>query len=498
MSLFFPTSEFFEDSGKAVNKFNEDLRDGIAGFSCDLWAIYPDFITQGTNPLSSFARGYMNQMCSPRQSPVPAPSPPFSGGQCPGVRYTVRIRWLFDNGSLYRLLTFDVFGPVESIVGFFEPGVPSQPNGAGLAKGEVRAFTQSGLPRLYLNDGSEQGPPQNPPSYEITPFTPGTDICGNPGANYTSPSPTVNDLSTTINIINLDGTSNTYSLEYNKISNQYNFPIGFKLNGINVTLDIGGITIHGSPTFVSPNSDNDIEPPGSDGGKDGDNKPYVRRFPNTDYPVLPDFNVPDVVTDTIERIVCDEGILQIVTETVVGIPAIAPIYKLIILILGEIISEICGNDSTSELGFPEYYPVIPGTERPAVVLAYKEVVDGMKGRSTYTTTITHPSASFIANFDTVEIPDKRMGKYVISVTLTDGSRLRVSGETETEADLNFQALLGLVRSSFIPDDLQSSKVVTFYEKLQVKDVKCVQLAFYPNGRAAGVAPELLRTVRMEE
>jgi len=261
MSLYFPTSEFFEDSGKAVNKFNEDLRDAIVGFSCDLWASYPDFITQGSNPGSSFARGYMNQMCSVRQPPVVAPSIPFTGGQCVGQRYTVRIRWTQNNGSLWRLLSFSVYGPISRISGFFEPNNPNQPDGAGLAKGEVQAFDQFGNPELFLNAGPEAGPPDNSPTYEVVPFGGGPDPCGDPPSRYPSDPPTVNDLSTTINIVNLDGVSNDYSLEYNKISNQYNFPIGFKLNGINVTLDMSGLTIHSSPTFVTPNSNNDVEPP---------------------------------------------------------------------------------------------------------------------------------------------------------------------------------------------------------------------------------------------
>lgn len=497
MTLKFPLTNFFQTSGNAAALFNEQLRDGIVTFGCTLWANYPKFITEGTNPGASWARGYMNQMCSPIQSAVPAPAVPFTGGQCPGTRYTVRIRWTQNNGSLWRLLTFDVWGPISSIFGEFVPNNENLPNGPGLAEGQVQAFTQAGQPMLFTNSGPEAGPPDNAPTYEVIVFGGGPDLCGNPPISYPDNPPSSQDLITNITITNLDGNDNIYTLVYNKLSNQYNFPMNFKLNGTNVTLDLEGITIYGPPQITEPTSGNDLPVPGSDGGDDGAGGDNDTTYPDTEYPTVPELTVPTTAIELIEYVACIDGVVTSVSQTLKLVTASIPYASLVIDILSAIITDVCEmGDVQPTLGFPDYYGLKPGVNRPAIVYIYKEVVDNRWSESTYSSTVVHPTAAAIADVTTVNVPDKTMGAFVTTLNLTDGSRVRVSGDTEANSLVNFNYLLNQVEPSFIPANVNDCKTVTEYPKLQVKTVKCRQIEYYPEGRTAGVNPVIQRVIDM--
>ena len=495
MPVNFPLSDFFESSGNASAVFTEQLRDSIATFACTLWSNYPNFFTENTSPGSSWARGFMNQMCSPLQPPVPAPSIPFMGGQCVGQRYTVRIRWVQNNGSLWRLLTFDVYGPISRIFGFFEPNNPGIPNGAGLAKGEVDAFLQDGTPNTFLNDGPESGPPDNEPTYEVIPFGGGPDLCGNPSSEYPENPPTSNDLITTINITNLDGVDNSYTLVYNKLSNQYNFPMNFKLSGTNVTLDLDGITIYGPPQITEPTSGNDLLPPGSDGGDDGVGGNNDTTFPNVEYPTVPPLTIPQTDSQLVEYVVCIDGVISVVSDTLKLVTSSIPYANLIVDILSAILTEICeGEEVAPTVGLPEYYGLRAGVDRPAIVYLYKEVINNTWQDSTYSSTVSNPNAGAIADIMTVVVPDKTMGTFVTQVALTNGARIKASGDTQASSLTTFNFLLNQVESTFIPTNLNDCISVTEYPKLQVKIVKCRQIEYYPEGKTAGVNPLIRRVI----
>lgn len=497
MTIKFPLADFFQSSGNAAAVFNEQLRDAIATFGCNLWANYPKFITEGTNPGASWARGYMNQMCSPIQAPVPAPAVPFTGGQCPGDRYTVRIRWLFNNGSIYRLLTFDVWGPISLIFGEFVPNDPNVPNGPGLAQGQVQAFLQNGTPNLFTNSGPEAGPPPNPPSYEVVPFGGGPDLCGNPPIAYPDNPPSSQDLITNITITNLDGNDNIYTLVYNKLSNQYNFPMNFKLNGTNVTLDLEGITIYGPPQITEPTSGNELPPPGSDGGEDGAGGDNDTTYPDTEYPTVPELVIPETVSQLVEYVVCTDGVISVVSETLKLVTVSIPYANLVIDILTAILTDVCEmGDVQPTVGLPEYYGLKPGVNRPALVYLYKEVTGTTWGESTYSSTVVHPTATAISSFMMATIPDKTMGTFVTTLNLVDGSRVRASGDTEASSLGNFNYLLNQIRPEFIPADVNNCITVTEYSKLKVKTVKCRQIEYYPEGKTAGVNPFMRRIIHL--
>lgn len=508
MSLKFPYSGFYESSGNSAALFQERVRDGIVSFACGIWGSFPNFVVKGRNPASSFARGYMNQVCSVVQPPVPYPDPPFQGGQCEvlyGVNYS---RAVIVNGQLdswqtgFTTTANAPLGPIQAVS--LSAGGVVQPSLEHWGfNGNGNASPTNGVNRLYvLNVTQADG--QIKPMINST--TSGIrfdgffridnqpDNCGNPPVSYPENPPSSQDLTGNINIVNLDGVDNTYEITYNQISNEYNFPMGFKFNGVNVVLDLSGLTFYGDPNYTSPNAPNSNAPPGSDGGKTGTGQDYVKPFPDQDYPVVPDFSVPETINELIEWVVCESGIISIIAETIKIPPGISPIWKIAIDLLVNLLEEVCESVETGDVGFPEYYPVLPGTQRPAVVLYYKEVINGVKQRSTYTSTITHPSASLLANFDSILIPDKVMGQTVVSATLTDGSRIRASGNGSAVADGNFQFLLSQVDSSFVPSDIQSKKVSSFYDSLQIKTVVCSQMEYYPNGKASGVSPERLRII----
>lgn len=495
MSFTFPLSDFFESSGNSAAVFGEQLRDGIAGFACGLWSAYPAFITEGTLPGQSFARGFMNQMCSPIQSAVPAPQPPFVGGQCSGVQYKVD----------FEFEVVNIFDPLD--IRIFTDTLFTMLPGAILQVTIDRPSNTVYNFDLIFDDGNGQTSTSTDPfgtpwrstgnfqQIVITRTDGMPDTCGDPEVQYTSPPPTSIDLSTTINITNLDGVDNVYNVVYNKISNNYNFPLGFKVNGVNVTLDFGGLTFHGPSDIVQPTSGNDPLPPGSDGGEDGVGGQNDTIFPLQDFLVFPSFTTPDVLEDTIEYLVCESGIISTITTTLKTIPAQSFGLKLLIELIGFLLQEICEATAVEPIvGLPEYYGLRPGVDRPAIVYLYKEFINGVWDPSTYSSTVPNPNAAAVAAINTILPPDKTMGTIVTSLTLSDGSNIKASGDTEMESLNNFNFLLNQVDPSLIQPDAAQRTTVTSYPRLQVKTVKCRQIEYYPTGKQAGINPTIKRII----
>ncbi len=511
MTIRFPYTEFFEQSGNTSAIFNEQLRDLTLTFACNLWANYPAFITQGTNPGSSFARGFMNQACSPVQPAVPAPSLPFVGGQCPTTYFwdvtfrasrPIPSRGINVGDSIVARASGGFGGAIDST--FFEPFEELRViRGRVVTNGATSGaatFTQN---TVGIDYGAE-----SPDPIEIGTIVVDTvlsqsfsrvdglpDNCGNLPSDYPDVSPTSQDLVTNVVIVNLDGVDNTYEVVYNKISNQYNFPMGFKINGVNAVLDLSGLTIYGAPEVVQPTSGNDVPPPGSDGGDDGAGGENDKTYPDTEYPVLPNLNVPTVVDKVIEYVVCNDGVTETVSDTLKLVTATIPYASLIVDILANVVTDVCEiGDVEATVGLPEYYGLRPGAERPAIVYLYKELINGVWQKSTYSSTVSNPSPQAISDIGVVEVADKTMGSIVYSLTLKDGSRIKTSGDTEMAAQANFNFLLEQVAGSFIPTDIINSIVVSEYPKLQQKTVKCRQIEYYPSGKSAGVSPLVRRVI----
>lgn len=511
MSIRFPLTEFFEQSGNSAAIFNEELRDKTVSFACSLWANYPAFITNGTNPGSSFARGFMNQACSMIQPPVNAPFLPFVGGQCltnywwdvvfvasrPVPSMNINI-----GDEIQGRSRIAIPGKVDSTR--FLPGEDIRPY-IGLAtsngvEGNNITFDSNGIGIEYANPSTEPLeinviPVNQVVSQEFVRVDGLPDDCGNVPSNYPVNPPTSQDLITNITITNLDGVDNVYEIVYNKISNQYNFPMGFKINGVNAVLDLSGLTIYGAPEVIQPTSGNDVPPPGSDGGDDGAGGENDKTYPDTEYPVLPDLDVPTVIDKAIEYVVCNDGVIEAVTDTLKLVTATVPYANLVIDILSGVVTDVCAlEDVEATVGLPEYYGLRPGADRPAIVYIYKEFVGDVWQKSTYSSTVSNPSATAIAEINTIDVDDKTMGTIVYSLGLLDGSRIKTSGDTEVSAQANFNFLLGQVTSSLVPANVVDNIVISEYPRLQVKTVKCRQIEYYPSGKSAGVSPLVRRVI----
>lgn len=518
MVLHFPTSEFFETTGGGVNEFNEKLRDSIVTHACNVWSQYPVFITKGRNPVSSFARGYMNSVCRNIQSPPQIEAPPFSGGQCCDKEYIVVVQYQFVqcNGNIASQGTpnFTVTGRILGLLFKNDPPGTSQ---WVLAlqyedcNGVLNERLVTSTTRQVFDDCSNFDPNGlNKSDWSLAQSTyniisvatadGSPDDCGSLPSSYPpEPPPSSGDLGDTFNITNIDGTDNNFVIEWNQINTEYNFPMGFKVNGINVVLDIGGLTIFGDNNINSPGGDNTGSEPGSDGGTDEEGFDYVRTYPEVENPVLPDLTIPENVEKTIEKIVCTEGVIEVVSEVLKVGTGFEPIAVILIDMLGQILQDLCGIELTQfETGFPEYYPVLPGADRPCIIFFYKEIEEGQKGRSTYTTTLTHPSPSAIVQFDDLDVPDKSTGEWIASLRLSDGSRLQATGADEDTARANLSFYLGLTSNVYIPANPESSTVVTHRVGVEERVIKCVQYELYGSGKSAGVAPERRRIFTDEE
>lgn len=511
---FFPVSEFFQSSGNAAAEFSEKLRDGIVTNACNIWAEYPDWIVNSRLPANSFARGFMNSVCAPIQAPVPYNPTGQVGGQCcdkeyiVGVSYTIR-RCAGDIVIAERAyeevsITGKILGIDLNVIpngggtnGLFIP----YENCAASQFREILFSTTAGISfdNCQTVSGGDPGSAINVDNSEFAIVSIRTadgspDDCDGAGSFYPPNPPGAGDFTQSITININDGYDANYVQTWNRYSENYNFPMSFKVGGINATLDIGGLTIYGNPSATQPGGNDIIPDPGADGGVDevGD----VYNFPNPDsgFPSLPILVSPENIAENIAYLVCEEGALEVVEQIVKSIPGFNPILKFLIQILSEIIAELCKTGEGGDLAFPEVYPILPGTERPAIVYVYKELVGGVRQRSTYSSTVSNPTAAAIAAIDSVVVDDKVTGPIVASIRMLDGGRLVSTGITETAALSNLNFLISQAEPTLIPSPQSAHVVYTNQVQIATRILNCSQIEYYPNGKAAGVTPSIQRFI----
>lgn len=506
MSFRYGIESFFQTSGNAAAVFSERLRDEIATFACELWSSYPDWLTRGLNPANSFARGYMNSMCSSIQPPVEPPPTTFTGGQCDGVAYQLQLHPIVnptnnDNEPLvvdYTTTITDTFvydGAISEV--FLQDNTATRINFANyLADG--KAFTEAY--NLGVSDALFQ--PRNFYSFDNSwGFFPRgfvrvdgmEDTCGNIPNPYGSPDPTSDDLIKEVPIPNLDGIDNFFVIQYNKQTTNYNFPMGFKVNGINVVLDFGGLNIYAPDAWGSPSGNNDVPPPGSDGGDDGEGGGNTTVYRDVEFPIAPPNPVPREITETITSLVCNEGVIEAVQTNLKLAVGFEPILSLIIDILGQIITDLCETPEAN-LGLPEYYGLSPGVDRPAIVYLWKIYTGDKWGASTYSSTVHHPTASAIASIPILGSIEKTIGTFKTLIRLIDGSTIKATGGDEIQSQANFDFLLNQVEPMFLPGDVVASTIKEEDTRLQVKTLRLRQIEYYPNGKANNASPSIKRTI----
>lgn len=497
MPLTFPISQWFEDAGSATAQFNADMRDAVTGFACELWQSFPDFMTKGSDPITSFARGVYNTGCLPVQSPVNPPRDTFTGGQCENTFYRIVITWFDAQGSIVLAFEKSVWGPIKRIdyydfkqIGF---GLPPQYSYQLV----IDAFNQDGT-RFYEDlENFISGEPVEPPQFEVFRVDGNPDDCGDPPKLYPINEPTPEDLTKNVEIENPDGEVHNYEITFAPVTNNYNFPAGFTVNGVNVTIDMGGVHFHGSPEVNSPTQQNDgnnpppvnINPPGTGGSRDSEGNPVLKPFPEQDFPVLKDFPDAGTIVRNIQTVVCTDGVLEVISNVINIVAKDIPWLNLILGMLIDIIGEICDlTEAEGIVGFPEWYGLSPGQERPAIVYLWKELVDDVWGRSTYSSTVQNPTDQAIDDIDTIDSFSKTMGTFVASLTLTDGSRMKASGFSESTAISNLNFLIGQVKPEFLPSDITLKTRIIENKQIQTKTVRLRQIEYYPTGAAAGKSP----------
>lgn len=262
--------ESFERIGGGTADFLDNVSEGVRQFACGLWATYPKWITEGNSPGSSFARGYMNNVCSiGGGTTIPnAPALPFSGGQCYKSYYVDAFFYNSDTGqaacgAVIEASTRYAFSPGYVTGRILSVGFVFDPNfGTDVLKvtyeiqNQAGTFTDTAIlgkvgtgAQVILDPPCANKPGSNSLGYAVSQdldsivitAVDGIDDCGDLPSNYpdtTDPDPAV-DFITNITINNEDGTDWTIPLVYAPVN--FRFPMDFDLGGIDVTLDIGGI-----------------------------------------------------------------------------------------------------------------------------------------------------------------------------------------------------------------------------------------------------------------
>lgn len=168
-------------AGSGAADFSIAAANAARNFSCGLFSLYPGAIIP--NAADDFVTGLWNGFCKNSSSGLPAPPEiPFTGGQCAGTRYEVRIEFdLTSSGGTFHEVVDDnnVYGPIGAI--YQNSGVDSVGDCLGFT---IDAFTFTGAP--YPPHGSFGGGAP----YSIANFTvavsvvSGPDNCGNPPITF--------------------------------------------------------------------------------------------------------------------------------------------------------------------------------------------------------------------------------------------------------------------------------------------------------------------------
>lgn len=311
-----------ERIGNNTADFTDKLAEGVRNFSCELWRRFPDQITQNKALATSFARGFMNNVCSDQELPDPPPEP-LIGGQCDAV-YRIRFQrgeYSVQDGSFQWALTGDlIFTSVSGVATLqicrtganpqcFFPETDALPNGQS-AQYEVRIGLNNGQEQILSISGFQ-------PAMRLITFSSGSyfqredglpDDCGNSPTQYPPTSPTVNDYTTIININSEDNSTLSYPVTYNPTT--YNFPLDFDLGGINVQVNLGGIDFNFSAISIDgvpvplPSGESAPTPRPSDDGNRG--------FPGSEPP-------PNLIEDYVPKPPNPEDFDEDIQEDVTGV-----------------------------------------------------------------------------------------------------------------------------------------------------------------------------------
>lgn len=248
-----------EQTGSNLRNFSEQIADEVQNFACQLWSDFPAFISNNKSLPASFVRGYFSAMCPPTDLPPAPPAQPFTGGQC-SFAYTLRYQNAVISGGTFQgwSSTFSVsptnlIGPISKIVLLVNDVADEDLehwsyNGQG-EQPFLTTDTKTYKFRCTTPNGNIDvavGTARGRKFIGLVPASGAADNCGNPPPlpyPENEPDPENGDFNYTINIDNGVGDSLSFPLVYAPVN--FSFPMKFDLGGIDVTLDIGGITFEG-------------------------------------------------------------------------------------------------------------------------------------------------------------------------------------------------------------------------------------------------------------
>lgn len=298
-----------EQTGSNVRNFTEQLADGVQNFACQLWSDFPAFISKNQSLPGSFVRGYFSTMCDPPSLPPPPAPPLFLGGQCP-IRYKIQYQSAIISGGTFQSWStppaeaspIELIGPISNIV-LLVNGTPDEDlehwsfNGAG-EEPFINTGTKTYAFRITVPTGTYDlvsGTGRGRKFYGLVPYSGGVDNCGDSDPQpypENEPNPDGSDFTTNININNNEGDNLNFPLVYAPVN--FTFPMRFDLGGIDVTLDLGGVTFNGGDNNY-PDGPGDNLP---DGQQDPVSSPAPSKNCKKNYYISPDDD-PDLDPTTL-------------------------------------------------------------------------------------------------------------------------------------------------------------------------------------------------------
>ena len=255
-------------AGKASLYF--DAANAAAKMICGIYGKSPSTVVNiipAGGGLIDNSRGVFDDLCAPNQLP-PAPSLPFSGGQCDGIGYNVFLNYTTQRGvqppdcGLTQVATNSnvgyAFGPISGV---------RLANGGNFVN-SCGVYTYTDI--VLTCKGTNLTGPQPLGEYKITSASRGDilsmsvasiqrgdgqpDICGNPSPSYPPPSATPSDF-TDVAIVHISPTATvsvpiTFTPTVSPVIGNFRPEFNFNVGGINVNLSPAGFTF--SPTLEIP------------------------------------------------------------------------------------------------------------------------------------------------------------------------------------------------------------------------------------------------------
>lgn len=254
-------------AGLAYTKsyYYQQLNEPIVGVICNLWSKYPRGI-----PFNPYARSFVNSVCAQAGQPVATTIPaPFQGGQCEGVRYTITVVASTQFNGNPRDDRTDVHvtrGPIEDIY-ITKPITGNDPRILGW---QINGKNEDGTPRPFGLPIGGVGWTAQEISIDIERTDGEPDTCGNLTEDF-PPNPVrdTNDFNKTVNIDYIDEGDNvigSQDLNLNvDINSDLNIPINIQVGGVNLIVDIDGISTPDESLEPIPDGGSEAVPlPGDD------------------------------------------------------------------------------------------------------------------------------------------------------------------------------------------------------------------------------------------